>query len=232
MSNIEINDPINPIGDIDFLTGLIDYEVNENEVDIIMPYIDCLRYMAIHYFNNCKDLKRKEKMDKINKIIKIMLNMRYECPEKKWLYYNCDVAICDILKTFWDNIDYSYKAFCIVILFQDLPFSSFDYKESVLGHLVLLWLMKDQFEFLQEMKKREMGKVIQLAGLKKYVDNDLLSAKKQLDICQTFINNDIIYWHRDFQSRLPSYKNMIHSVVKEYSQGFLELSEKFSKQAN
>lgn len=151
----DVDYPINPIGDIDFLTGLTAYELFENEVDIIMPYIDCLRHMAINYFDNCTLLKRKEKMDKIYKIIHIMLKMRVKVPEKKWLFYNCDIAICDILKTFWNHLEYNYKLHSVVILFQDLPFINFDYKESVLGHLVLLWLMKDQFNFIQEIKKRE-----------------------------------------------------------------------------
>lgn len=89
-------------------------------------------------------------------------------PLKKWLLYNCDVALLDIVKLYWDDLgrnpdaskagepkERSKLEVLLVIIFNDLLFENYDYQEALHGHMILLWLIREKYDFLQELRIRE-----------------------------------------------------------------------------
>jgi hypothetical protein len=109
----------NLIGDIDFLGQLTTFEEDDDSVNILMPYTDCLRYMAINYIYHHPGLTEQERMAKVNKILECLISSRTKVPNTKWLPYNCDIAILDILKAYWDQLDFGMKMISCVVIFND-----------------------------------------------------------------------------------------------------------------
>ena len=174
-----------------------------------MPYTDALRYMAMFYQPH-SGLSNSDLQEKIYQIFDKLFEFREKIPMKRWQKYNCDVAICDILKEFWPLINYKYRATCTIIIFTDLPFVNYDFKETALGHSILLWIIRNHGSFLTSVQKKDCNKTYEGC----VVTDNLQTLDNQKTMAKMIANEDD-YWTREFHQKLPSFIKMINDLKKD-----------------